>query len=289
MPTLRSIALLAAAPVLAISIAHADADWQKSYPVSAKPSLTVTTGDSSVEIASCGACREIRIRIEWRDYHASDFILTESQSGDHVEFALHEKIHIGIHMNFGNHREPRVTIETPQTLDLEARTADGALSVTGVSGELGLRTSDGSLDASNVSGALSLASSDGSIRVHDASGAIESHSSDGSVHIAGTFSGVQIKTSDGSLDFTLEPGSRLTTASSIQSSDGNVAIHLSRSLAADLDIHTGDGHVDCQLPLSMDGYNSSSTEKKGLRGKLNGGGVPLTIHTDDGNVVISAL
>lgn len=267
----------------------ADSDWQKSYPVSAKPSLSVSTGDSSTEVRSCGSCREIRIRVEWRDRRASEYNLVESQSGDHVEFVLHEKQRIGFRMNLGNRREPHVTVDTPASLDLEARTSDGALSVTGVQGELQLRTSDGSLDASDVSGALSITASDGSIRVHNASGTLESHSSDGSVRIDGRFSGVQVKTSDGSLDFTLAEGSKLTTASRIESSDGSVAIHLPRSLSADMEIHTGDGHIDCKLPLTMEGYNSSGDSHHNLRGRLNGGGVPLDIHTQDGSVTIAAL
>lgn len=289
MPTLRSLALFAAAPVLAVSIAHADPDWAKTYPVSAQPSLTITTGDSSTEIRSCGSCREVRIRVEWRDFHAANFILTESQTGNHVEFSLHEKMGFGIHLNFGNRRAPHVTVETPQAIDLQARTSDGALIVSGVSGNLQLRTSDGSLTASDVSGALSLTSSDGSIQVHDASGTLESHSSDGSVHIAGKFSGVQVKGSDGSMDLALEPGSQLSRASSIQASDGSVKVHLPRGLSADLEVHTGDGNVQCDLPLSMEGYNSAVSGKKGLRGKLNGGGVPLIIRTQDGKVTISAL
>lgn len=289
MPTLRSLALLAAAPVLAASLAHADPDWTKSYSVSAQPSLNITTGDSSVEIGSCGACREIRIRVEWRDFPASKFILTQSQAGNHVEFSLREKTGFGVHLNFGNRRAPHVTVETPQNIDLQARTSDGALAVTGVSGNLQLRTSDGTLSASRVSGALSLTASDGSIHVHDASGTLESHSSDGSVQIAGKFTGLQVKGSDGAMDLTLEPGSQLTRASSIQASDGSVKVHLPRSLSADLEVHTGDGSVKCDLPLSMEGYNSAVSGKKGLRGKLNGGGVPLNIRTHDGSVVISAL
>ena len=289
MPTLRSLALLAAAPVLAASLAHADPDWAKTYPVSAQPSLNITTGDSSVEIASCGSCREIRIRVEWRDFPASKFILAQSQTGNHVEFSLREKTGFGVHLNFGNRRAPRVTVQTPRAIDLQARTSDGALRVSVVSGNLQLRTSDGSLAAANVTGALSLTASDGSIQVHDASGTLESQSSDGSVQIAGKFSGVQVKGSDGSIDLLLESGSQLTRASSIQASDGSVKLRLPRNLAADLEVHTGDGSVHCGLPLTMDGYNTAITGKKGLRGKLNGGGVPLTIRTQGGSVTITAL
>jgi hypothetical protein len=62
-----------------------------------------------------------------------------------------------------------------------------------------------------------------------------------------------------------------------------------RSLAVDLDVHTGDGGIQCDLPLTMNGYDSSHGGGHNLRGHLNSGGVPLTIHTGDGGVTISAL
>ena len=57
--------------------------------------------------------------------------------------------------------------------------------------------------------------------------------------------------------------------------------------AADLDIHTSDGHIDCQLPLKMNGYNSGGGHT--ISGKLNAGGTPLTIHTRDGNLTVGTL
>jgi DUF4097 and DUF4098 domain-containing protein YvlB len=284
---LPGIALVAFAVITVAPIAHADTDWQKTYPVSGKPSITTTTGDASTEVRSCGDCREIRIRVEWNDRHSSDYNVTEFQSGGHVNFELHEKHGIGFHITIGNRHEPHVTIETPATVDVEARTADGSLKISGLNGDLQLHTSDGSLDVSDVSGALHLVSSDGSIRIHNASGTLESRSSDGHVRIEGRFSGVQVHTSDGGLELTLAEGSQLTTASRVESSDGSVAIHVPRNLAADVELHAGDGHVQCNLPLVMESYNSKDSH--GIRGKLNGGGVPLTIHTHDGNATIDAL
>ena len=184
-------------------------------------------------------------------------------------------------------REPQVTIETPGELDLEARTSDGSLKVYGVNGTIALHTSDGAVDVSDVSGAVRLEASDGSIRMHNVTGTLESRSSDGHVSIDGKLSGVQVHTSDGALELTLAEGSQLTTSSRIEASDGSVKIRLPRSLAADLDIHTGDGHIDCQLPLTMSGYNSGGGHD--IRGRLNAGGPPLTIHTGDGNVTIATL
>jgi len=290
MPCLRASAIALAAISFAVLplAARADADWQKTYSISGKPSLVFSTGDTSAEVRSCGDCREIRIRVQWNERRASDYNLSEFQSGNTVNFQLHEKPGLGFHMQFGNHRGPHVTFETPAALDLEARTGDGSLSVNGVGGDLQLRTSDGSLDVSDVTGALRITASDGSIHVRNASGTLESHSSDGSVHIDGRFTGVNVRISDGSLELDLNQGSQLATASSVEASDGRVAIRVPKDLAADLDIHTGDGHISCDLPLVMNGYNSRGGGHQ-VRGRLNAGGPSLTIHTQDGNVTITSL
>ncbi len=283
--------VLSAATLIAIApaVRADDTNWQKTYSISAKPSLFFNTGDTSADIHSCGDCREIRVRVEWNDRHASDYTVTESQSGDHVSFELREKHNIGLHITIGNRHEPHVTVETPATLDLEARTSDGSLTVSGLQGDLQLHTSDGSLNVSDVSGGLHIVSSDGSIHVRNASGALESRSSDGSVSISGRFSGIQVHTSDGSLDLTLEEGSHLTAASRVESSDGRVSVRVPATLAADLEIRTGDGHLECKLPLVMQGYDSKSDSGHSISGRLNSGGVPLVIHTHDGNVTIAAL
>jgi hypothetical protein len=289
MPHLRPFAFALAAVLFAsaAAVSAAQSDWQKSYPVSAKPSLTFTTGDAGTELRSCADCREIRIRVQWNGRNPADFPITEAQTGDHVTFELRERNRL--HVMMGVHHSPEVLIETPAGIDIEGRTADGSLRVSGVRGELQFHTGDGSVEIDDCGGAVRLVASDGSIRMHNLTGTLESRSSDGSVHIDGQFTGVQVHTSDGNLDLTLSEGSHLATASRIESSDGRVSVHLPRTLAADLEIHTSDGHVECDVPLTMEGYNSKSDSGHNLRGRLNGGGVPLSVHTSDGNVTIAAL
>ena len=262
-------------------------DWQKTYPTPGKASLTLSTGDASVDARSCGDCHEVRIRVEWKDRKPGDFTLSEFQSGDHVSFELKEKPHLGIHFQMGNVREPQVTVETPGALDLEARTSDGALKVSGVQGTVELHTSDGAVDIEDVGGAVRLTASDGSIKIHNVTGTLESRSSDGRASVEGKFTALQVHTSDGNLDVTVADGSELNTASHIESSDGQVSVRLPRAIAVDLDVHTSDGQINCALPLTMEGYNSANSSGHNLRGHLNGGGVPLTIHTSDGNVTIA--
>ena len=276
-----ALTMLALAPALT-----AEADWQKSYPVSGKPSLSLGTGDASTDVRSCAECREVRIRVEWNDRHPGDYNLNEFQSSDHVNFELKEKQHLGIHFGPG-HREPHVFVDTPAEADLEARTSDGSLNVSGLNGNLDLHTGDGAVNVSDVSGAVRLVASDGSIRIHNVTGTLESKSSDGSVSIDGRLSGIQVHSSDGRVDVTLADGSQLATSSRIEASDGHVTIRLPKTLSADLEIHTSDGKIDCQLPLTLSGYNSGGGHN--IRGKLNAGGPPLTVHTSDGNVTIAAL
>jgi putative adhesin len=262
-------------------------DWQKTYPTPGKASLTLSAGDASVDARSCGDCHEVRIRVEWRDRKPGDFNLSEFQSGDHVSFELKEKPHLGIHFQMGNVHQPQVTVETPAALDLEARTSDGALKVSGVQGTVELHTSDGAVDIEDVGGAVRLTASDGSIKIHNVTGTLESRSSDGRASVEGKFTALQVHTSDGNLDVTVADGSQLNTASHIESSDGHVSVRLPRAIAVDLDVHTSDGQINCALPLTMEGYNSANSSGHNLRGHLNGGGVPLTIHTSDGNVTIA--
>ncbi|HEY1984554.1 MAG TPA: DUF4097 family beta strand repeat-containing protein [Terracidiphilus sp.] len=286
-PSALSFPLVGLLLCAAAATSAAESDWQKSYPVSGKPSLFISTGDSSTEVRSCGSCREVHVRVEWNDRRPDDFNLTESQSGDHVIFELKEKPRLGIRISIGNHHEPRVTVESPNSADLEARTSDGALKASGLEGTLVLHTGDGSIDVADAGGSLRLTSSDGSIRLHNVTGTLESHSSDGSVSIDGRLSGLQVHTSDGRLDVRLADGSQLTSSSRIESSDGRVTVRLPRTLSADIEVHTGDGKIDCQLPITMSGYNSGGGHN--IRGHLNAGGVPLTIHTGDGSVTIAAL
>ena len=262
-------------------------DWQKSYPASGGASLSLATGDASVELHGCGGCGAIGIHVNWRDRNPNEFEINEFQTGGHVNFELKEKPRMGFRI--GHFREPEVTVETPEKLDLEARTSDGSLRIAGINGTLELHTSDGSVDVSDVGGAMRLTASDGAIRLHNVTGALESRSSDGSVTIDGKFSGLQVHAGDGRMDVTLAEGTQLTTASRIEGSDGRMTVRLPKSLAVDLDVHTSDGGIDCQLPLTMDGYNSAHNSGHNLRGHLNGGGTPLTIHASDGNVTIAAL
>ena len=265
-----------------------DHSWSKTYPVTGKPTLALETADAGLEFRPCGDCHEIRIHVEVEGRKMSDYRLEEGQSGDEVHFLFKERPYVGAHIAW--HKEQtRVTVESPAQLTLQAKTSDGNVTLSGLQGDLSLTTGDGNVTLDHVSGNLRIKSGDGQVKITDADGAIDAHTSDGNLSVDGLFQALALHTSDGTMDVSLREGTKLAGASTIQSSDGSVTIRVPQNFAADLNVHTSDGHVNCALPLTMDHYQSSGDERHELRGKLNGGGTPLTVHTSDGNVKIEYL
>jgi putative adhesin len=294
-PITRSTGFAALVAAASLSVASSaalaqssDNSWQKVYSVGGSAALTVETGDSGLEIRSCGDCKEIRVHVE-TNRKLSEYNLEERQEGDHVFFTLKEKPHMGLRIVWGESRRTKVSVETPMKLDLDARVADGSLSASNLVGKIQVRAGDGSVALDDIKGDVHLVSSDGSVSLHNAVGTLDARGSDGSMKIDGQFSTVQLETKDGNLDFTLAQGSQLTGESRIKSSDGQVSIRLPQTLSADVDVATGDGHLICTLPLTMDHYNSGESDGHHLHGHLNSGGVPFSIHANDGNVSITTL
>jgi hypothetical protein len=280
-----ALAMLTSLPVLAQDSDHS---WSKTYPVTGKPTLNFEVSDANVAFQSCGECREIRIHVELAGRKLSDYRLEEGQSGDEVHFLFKELPHIGVHIVWHS-EQTHVTVESPAQLTLEAKTSDGNVTLSGLQGELALTTGDGDVTLDHVSGDLRIKSGDGHVRISDAEGTLDARTSDGSLNVDGLFHALVLHTSDGTLDVSLRDGTKLTEASSIQTSDGSVTLHVPQSFAADLDVHTSDGHLDCKLPLTIDHYQSNGGEGHAFHGKLNGGGTPFSIHTSDGNVKIEQL
>ena len=286
--TALNLALSAFLLSAAAASAQSDTTWDKSYPVSGQPSLALSAGDSHLNIHACGSCQAVHIHITAENTSLSRYTLEESQSGNTVTFSLKEKPHMGIHVNLHS-PSVKVDVESPANVTLDARCADGNLAASGLHGDLAIRTSDGSQELTGVSGNLKLHSSDGHLRVRNASGTLETRGSDGTQDIQGSFSSLLLHSSDGSITLELAEGSHLSADSRIESSDGSVTVRLPKSFPAELAVSTSDGSIESSLPLVVDGYNSKGNSGHTIRGKFNGGGSLLTIHTSDGSVHLATL
>jgi hypothetical protein len=238
-------------------------EWTKSYQVGDKPSLRVDTNDASVEITR-GASRTVSARVitEGLNIGGSGVRVSEHQDGDTVNLQVHVPNHWGIHISM--HEGVRIQVQVPTETVLDLHSGDGHIAVDGVSGQARIDTGDGH------------------IQVHNFSGGLRAHTGDGHMTIDGVLTDVDLRTGDGHIDLTVRPGSKMSNGWLIHTSDGRVEARLPQDFAAELYAHTGDGHIQLDLPVTVNG----SIERSRIRGKLNGGGPLLEITTGDGSIRI---
>jgi len=127
---------------------------------------------------------------------------------------------------------------------------------------------------------MDLHSGDGSETLDGVDGKLRATTGDGHIRANGRFDQLDLKTGDGHVEVHAAAGSSLNTNWRLETGDGNVTLEIPENMAADVDLHTGDGHIDVDMPVTTQG----TIRQNEVRGKLNGGGNLMTIHTGDGSI-----
>jgi hypothetical protein len=282
-------------------IAHAE-DVVKSYSVTGRANVRVDTNDGSVRVTASDS-KQIEFRVEYQGFELGKNLRIDSrQDGDKVELVARITGHWGINFSWGhNSRRLHIEVRMPRDADLQVETGDGSVEVESVNGTVNIHTGDGSVKANSLAGNIDLHTSDGSITVdsmkgdirlrtgdgsieaHNLDGKVEADSGDGHIRLAGRFEALNVKTGDGSVNAQVLPGSKMATSWSLRTGDGSVDMVLPADFQADINATTGDGHISLSIPVTVEGTFSKSE----LRGKMNGGGQALTIHTGDGSIRLS--
>jgi len=273
----------------------------KSYTVSGRANVHVDTNDGSVRVTTSGDTKQVEFRVEYHGLELGKNLRVDSrQDGDRVELTARMTAHWGF--SWGNNsRGLHIEVRMPKEGDLQVNTGDGAVqaeSINGtvtvhtgdgsvkaymLNGTVDLHTSDGSITAEMMKGDIRLRTGDGSIEARDIDGRVEADSGDGHIRIAGRFDALNVKTGDGSVDTRVQTGSKMASSWSIRTGDGSVDLVLPSDFQADINATTGDGHISLGIPVTVEGTFSKSE----IRGKMNGGGQALTIHTGDGSIRLS--
>lgn len=255
------VCLLAA---LATTPSWAD-DWSKRFNISGRPELRVDADDAGVNVRTWDH-NEIEARVTtagWK-IDASDVRIIDRQTGNRVEIEVRTPHRPMI--NFGR-RWIRVELLVPRDLRCNIHTGDGNISIDGVRGETQLNTGDGRIEAEALDGTLDAQTGDGRIRVR------------------GRFDSLRLHTGDGSIEAEIDRGSKVSSEWNVRTGDGHVTLRVADNLAADIDVHTGDGHITSELSITTTG----AFRDHDLRGKINGGGPPFIIRTNDGSVRLERL
>ena len=243
------------------SVAGWAEEWNKSFPISGQAELRVETSDAHIRVDTWDQ-KKIEAHVistKW-GFGQGGIEVIDHQTGDAVE--LEVRFPHGVHIMSIGDRRTVIEIHMPRE------------------GKVRLHTGDGEIQLRDLKGQMELESGDGRVEVEGVDGRLRAHSGDGHVRVRGRFDNLDISTSDGRIEAEALPGSSIGDGWSLSTGDGGVSVIVPANFAADVSLHTGDGHITLDMPLTVEGkYESSS-----VHGKLNGGGGLLNIHTGDGSI-----
>jgi hypothetical protein len=236
-------------------------EWSKTYNLGGKPDLRIETSDANIRVTTWDQ-NTIEAKVITTRYKIGEggIRIEEHQSGDLVELDVRYPHH-AFNVEWGQHKVD-IIIQMPRDGKVNFRTGDGNIEIDGLKGDMDLHSGDGSERLDNVDGKLRASTSDGHIRV------------------SGRFDELDLKTGDGHVDVRAGSGSTIASQWRLETGDGSVSLEVPGDFAADVDLHTGDGHIDLEMPVTTSGQMRDSE----VRGKLNGGGNLLKIHTGDGSI-----
>jgi len=241
--------------------------WDKSYPVSGRVNLSVTTGEGGIHTTACTGCKSVTIHVDAHDQDLKDYKLEESASGNTVTFSLKRRDEFGgWHMSHG--RSPEVFVQTPATSDVT------------------LKSGSGGTDLAGVTGNISITAGSGGVKVMESAGHLQATVGSGGFSADGGFSQFHVHAGSGSITLRLRPGQQMDGDSTLTAGSGGVHLGLPRDLHATIDATEGSGSFHSDIPMLTTG---DMNRGHAVHGTLNGGGPELRIHTGSGSTRIEAL
>ena len=186
------------------------------------------------------------------------------------------------------------TVRVPTTMSCELSTSGGSISVADVEGTHDINTSGGNLNFDRISGTTDAHTSGGSININDYDGTLEANTSGGSIRVNRTEGEAILKTSGGSINLEDIHGSleARTSGGSIRAQVEELGEFVTLSTSGGSITATIPGGQGMDLDLSGDRVNTElknftgESEKNSINGSVNGGGIPVSMHTSGGSVTL---
>lgn len=163
------------------------------------------------------------------------------------------------------------------TNEVDLTTSGGGINASNCKGKLRLNTSGGSLHLDDLDGDIKATTSGGGIRGKNIAGVLSTHTSGGSVNLDDLSCSLEASTSAGSIDVSMKT---LGNYVKLSNSGGHIDLQLPKGKGVDLDISGSRVKTE-----SMENFSGKMGDNE-INGKLNGGGIPVTINAGSGRVTI---
>jgi hypothetical protein len=186
-------------------------------------------------------------------------------------------------------------IEVPRQVSTQLHTSGGSISLANVSGKQVAQTSGGSLDFKNIAGDTQARTSGGSIQLAQYSGQLEAHTSGGSIRLDDARGTLKLNTSGGSILLNQVSGDidahtsggniqaevqQLGKYLTLQTSGGSVKATIPGGLGLDLDLSGN------RVKTSVNNFQGQAKDNQ-VKGRLNGGGIPVKMSTSGGTTELN--
>ncbi|WP_339878246.1 hypothetical protein [uncultured Algoriphagus sp.] len=297
--SLAPLVLLLFSFCIAASAFEADPYLTKKFTLNGSGNLKVETSGSSVAVSGTAGNQvivDMYVKYEGKEIEIEDaqvenelenYSLDISQSGNTISLIIKKKNNTG-----RNKLNLSFKVQVPTEMSSKIQSSGGSIAFDGVKGEQEIATSGGSIQVVNSSGYVNTHSSGGSLRVENFEGNIDVQSSGGSVKVSQLIGDLKVNTSGGSVNLTEIEGSISANTSggsiraelsnlekelSMKSSGGSITAVVPDGLGLDLDL--SGGRVNSKLSNF-----SGEVKKDRILGKINGGGVPVTMQSSGGSI-----
>lgn len=191
----------------------------KTFTVSGAPRVRVETFDGAVNVHAWDKPEVMYTAVKRAadDKEMQGIKLTAQAAGNEVNISAkfdktqaHAYSEQGGRVTYTSQASVEFDLYVPRNSMLFVSTGDGRLRVDGVSGEVELRTGDGSIDVTGARGRLRAETGDGRIRVENFDGDAEARTGDGRITLDGNFSRLAARTGDGTISLSLPDGANAT-------------------------------------------------------------------------------
>lgn len=279
-------ALAAALLALLLPRASAADEFRSSVAVEPGGTLEVELSAGSIEIDTHD---ESRVEVDARANGSFRFELT-GDGGD-ARLTGEQSGWLGVFSSHG----VSVRIKIPERFSIDLETGGGGVEIDDVQGDVFARTSGGKIEVDGAVGRVDVRTSGGPIQIDDVDGDVIARTSGGSVEVSEVSGAVEARTSGGNIQihdvgapvFARTSGGRISVRfnaaaeGDIETSGGSIEVEVEEDVSLDLDASTSGGRVsvDSEILVSEGIFDRSQ-----VRGKINGGGPELRLHTSGGNV-----
>lgn len=177
----------------------------------------------------------------------------------------------------------QLKIEVPVPCAARVTTGNGPITVRGLVGSAYLDTSNGAIVATAIDGPLTAATSNGGIVLEGVTEGAEARTSNGNIRARKIRGPVALATTNGSIDFGADTAS--TGSIALHTTNGGIRAALPVGFAADFDLQTSNGSIDVRIAGAT--MEEAARRRTALRGKLNGGGVPVLMRSSNGSILVT--